>query len=73
MELTKTAETYMEALTLNEREIFFLALLQTCCVVLSKILNIFVSGGNVHLFLLIFRNIENISLQNTLILKRGYT
>lgn len=43
MQLTITADTSMEAFILNESKIVFLALLQTCCVVLSKTLNISVS------------------------------
>lgn len=73
MELTKTAETSVQALTLSEREIFFLVLLQTRCVVLNKILNIFVSEEICICFRFTLRNIESISLQNTLIFKRGYT
>lgn len=36
MKLTKTADTSMDVLILNESKGIFLALLQTCCVVLKQ-------------------------------------
>lgn len=62
MKLTKTADTSMEVFILNESKIFFLALLQTRCVGLSKVASL---GDLAFCLSFTLRNSETVSLQNT--------